>query len=212
MCLFMPQLLTPPSPPAPLLPQPCRQVLPGLAPLLDLMGQIARRRGKSLSQVAVNWCICQVGALPRVRVAAAAMHGLHARPATPAAAAGAAAAAGVHSSRACLSLHHAAGHHPHPWRQGPAAGQGEPGGPGLAAQVGTLLAGRQQDWQCLGGGSGLTELGRAHAAPWPLTPRCCCPLPLSPLPPRRSEGEVRALNEAADRVPRAMQQNIFMTK
>ncbi len=39
----------------------CRQVLPGLAPLLDLMGQIAKRRGKTLSQVAINWAICQVG-------------------------------------------------------------------------------------------------------------------------------------------------------
>ena len=38
----------------------CRQVLPGLAPLLDLMGQIAQRRGKTLSQVAINWAICQV--------------------------------------------------------------------------------------------------------------------------------------------------------
>ncbi|KAI7838722.1 hypothetical protein COHA_007518 [Chlorella ohadii] len=40
-----------------------RQVLPGLAPLLDLMGQIAKRRGKTLSQVAINWAICQ-GAVP----------------------------------------------------------------------------------------------------------------------------------------------------
>lgn len=39
---------------------PRRQVLPGLAPLLDLMGQIAQRRGKTLSQVAINWAICQV--------------------------------------------------------------------------------------------------------------------------------------------------------
>lgn len=41
----------------------CRQVLPGLEPLLDLMGQIARRRGKTLSQVAINWAICQVRSL-----------------------------------------------------------------------------------------------------------------------------------------------------
>lgn len=39
---------------------PRRQVLPGLEPLLDLMGQIAQRRGKTLSQVAINWAICQV--------------------------------------------------------------------------------------------------------------------------------------------------------
>ncbi|PRW57658.1 pyridoxal chloroplastic [Chlorella sorokiniana] len=40
-----------------------RQVLPGLAPLLDLMAQIAERRGKTPSQVAINWAICQ-GAVP----------------------------------------------------------------------------------------------------------------------------------------------------
>ena len=46
----------------------CRQVLPGLAPLLDLMGQIAKRRGKTLSQVAINWAICQVGSAETVTV------------------------------------------------------------------------------------------------------------------------------------------------
>ena len=40
---------------------PRRQVLPGLAPLLEVMGEVAARRRKTLSQVAINWCICQVG-------------------------------------------------------------------------------------------------------------------------------------------------------
>lgn len=37
-----------------------RQVLPGLEPLLRVMGEIAARRRKTLSQVAINWCMCQV--------------------------------------------------------------------------------------------------------------------------------------------------------
>lgn len=66
-----------PTAAAPCLPQSChrRQVLPGLEPLLDLMGQIARRRGKTLSQVAINWAICQVRA-GRMQAAALARHGM----------------------------------------------------------------------------------------------------------------------------------------
>lgn len=40
-----------------------RQVLPGLQPLLEVMGEIAARRRKTLSQVAINWCMCQ-GTVP----------------------------------------------------------------------------------------------------------------------------------------------------
>ncbi|XP_034925429.1 pyridoxal reductase, chloroplastic isoform X2 [Populus alba] len=40
-----------------------RQILPGLEPLLNSLGEIAQRRGKTLSQVAINWCICK-GAIP----------------------------------------------------------------------------------------------------------------------------------------------------
>uniref|UniRef100_A0A6N2LL71 NADP-dependent oxidoreductase domain-containing protein n=1 Tax=Salix viminalis TaxID=40686 RepID=A0A6N2LL71_SALVM len=40
-----------------------RQILPGLEPLLNSLGEIAQRRGKTLPQVAINWCICK-GAIP----------------------------------------------------------------------------------------------------------------------------------------------------
>ncbi|KAG0605432.1 hypothetical protein M758_9G058400 [Ceratodon purpureus] len=40
-----------------------KQVLPGLGPLQDTLKQIAKRRGKTVSQVAINWCICK-GAIP----------------------------------------------------------------------------------------------------------------------------------------------------
>eukprot|EP00270_Netrium_digitus_P002614 TRINITY_DN1296_c0_g1_i2.p1 TRINITY_DN1296_c0_g1~~TRINITY_DN1296_c0_g1_i2.p1 ORF type:complete len:443 (+),score=86.93 TRINITY_DN1296_c0_g1_i2:3-1331(+) len=40
-----------------------RQILPGLGPLLQLMRDIATRRKKTMSQVAINWCICK-GAVP----------------------------------------------------------------------------------------------------------------------------------------------------
>lgn len=40
-----------------------KQVLPGLQPLLQVMGEVAARRKKTMSQVAVNWCICQ-GTVP----------------------------------------------------------------------------------------------------------------------------------------------------
>ncbi|GAB4823494.1 hypothetical protein N2152v2_010540 [Parachlorella kessleri] len=40
-----------------------RSILPGAAPLLSLLREIAERRGKTPSQVAVNWCICQ-GTVP----------------------------------------------------------------------------------------------------------------------------------------------------
>ena len=39
------------------------QILPGAQPLLGLLREIAQRRGKTMSQVAINWCICQVGGL-----------------------------------------------------------------------------------------------------------------------------------------------------
>ncbi|CAM6124394.1 unnamed protein product [Calypogeia fissa] len=38
-----------------------RQILPGLKPLLKLMESIAARRKKTVSQVAINWCICKGG-------------------------------------------------------------------------------------------------------------------------------------------------------
>lgn len=40
-----------------------RQILPGIAPLLHTMRQIATVRKKTVSQVAINWCICQ-GTVP----------------------------------------------------------------------------------------------------------------------------------------------------
>ncbi|ONK72714.1 uncharacterized protein A4U43_C04F22370 [Asparagus officinalis] len=40
-----------------------RQILPGLDPLLSTLKGIAVRRGKTMSQVAINWCICK-GTIP----------------------------------------------------------------------------------------------------------------------------------------------------
>lgn len=40
-----------------------RQVLPGIGPLLSLMQAIADERGRSVPQVAINWCIAQ-GTIP----------------------------------------------------------------------------------------------------------------------------------------------------
>ncbi|KAJ4803506.1 NAD(P)-linked oxidoreductase superfamily protein [Rhynchospora pubera] len=40
-----------------------RQILPGLAPLLSFLRRIAQARGKTMSQVAINWCICK-GTIP----------------------------------------------------------------------------------------------------------------------------------------------------
>lgn len=40
-----------------------KQVLPGLDPLLDTLRRIAKRRSKTVSQVAINWCVCK-GAIP----------------------------------------------------------------------------------------------------------------------------------------------------
>lgn len=40
-----------------------RQVLPGLDPLLTTMGEVAKHRQKTLSQVAINWAICK-GTVP----------------------------------------------------------------------------------------------------------------------------------------------------
>ncbi|XP_073001153.1 pyridoxal reductase, chloroplastic [Typha latifolia] len=40
-----------------------RQILPGLDPLLSSLNKIAERRRKTMSQVAINWCICK-GAIP----------------------------------------------------------------------------------------------------------------------------------------------------
>ncbi|OWM79667.1 hypothetical protein CDL15_Pgr023079 [Punica granatum] len=36
-----------------------RQILPGLKPLLSSLEEIARRRQKTIPQVALNWCICK---------------------------------------------------------------------------------------------------------------------------------------------------------
>lgn len=38
-----------------------KQILPGAADLLQELRQIAQARGKTVPQVALNWCICQVG-------------------------------------------------------------------------------------------------------------------------------------------------------
>eukprot|EP00250_Pteridium_aquilinum_P015654 c22682_g1_i1 orf=366-1460(-) len=40
-----------------------RQILPGLQPLVEMLDLIARRRGKTVSQAALNWCICK-GTIP----------------------------------------------------------------------------------------------------------------------------------------------------
>ncbi|XP_047340776.1 pyridoxal reductase, chloroplastic [Impatiens glandulifera] len=40
-----------------------RQIIPGLKPLLSSLENIARKRGKTISQVAINWCICK-GTIP----------------------------------------------------------------------------------------------------------------------------------------------------
>ncbi|ESR54447.1 Pyridoxal reductase [Citrus sinensis] len=40
-----------------------RQILPGLKPLLRSLKEIAERRGKTIPQVAINWCICK-GTIP----------------------------------------------------------------------------------------------------------------------------------------------------
>eukprot|EP00316_Scyphosphaera_apsteinii_P015962 CAMPEP_0119345298 /NCGR_PEP_ID=MMETSP1333-20130426/107413_1 /TAXON_ID=418940 /ORGANISM="Scyphosphaera apsteinii, Strain RCC1455" /LENGTH=377 /DNA_ID=CAMNT_0007357761 /DNA_START=115 /DNA_END=1249 /DNA_ORIENTATION=+ len=39
-----------------------KQILPGLAPLLGVLNEVARARGKSVAAVALNWCMCK-GAL-----------------------------------------------------------------------------------------------------------------------------------------------------
>ncbi|NEP02198.1 MAG: aldo/keto reductase [Symploca sp. SIO2E9] len=40
-----------------------RQLLPGIKPLLVCLGRIAQSRNKTMSQVAINWCICK-GTIP----------------------------------------------------------------------------------------------------------------------------------------------------
>ncbi|KAG7605953.1 Pyridoxal reductase [Arabidopsis thaliana] len=40
-----------------------RQILPGLEPLLLALSEIAKKRGKTMPQVAINWCICK-GTVP----------------------------------------------------------------------------------------------------------------------------------------------------
>lgn len=40
-----------------------RYLLPGIQPVLDILREIANFRGKTLSQVALNWCICK-GTIP----------------------------------------------------------------------------------------------------------------------------------------------------
>jgi pyridoxine 4-dehydrogenase len=44
-----------------------KKILPGLAPLQQVVSEISRNRKKTASQVAVNWCICQ-GTVPIVGV------------------------------------------------------------------------------------------------------------------------------------------------
>jgi len=40
-----------------------RQLLPGMRPLLETLGEIATHRNKTPAQVAINWCICK-GTIP----------------------------------------------------------------------------------------------------------------------------------------------------
>ena len=40
-----------------------KQLLPGLAPLTSLLEEIARKRGKTVPQVCINWCVSQ-GTVP----------------------------------------------------------------------------------------------------------------------------------------------------
>ena len=40
-----------------------RQLLPGVRSLLDTLGEVAKSRNKTMSQVAINWCICK-GSIP----------------------------------------------------------------------------------------------------------------------------------------------------
>jgi pyridoxine 4-dehydrogenase len=40
-----------------------RQMLPGIRPLLASLREVAKSRNKTMSQVAINWCICK-GAIP----------------------------------------------------------------------------------------------------------------------------------------------------
>lgn len=44
-----------------------RRVLPTMGPLLSTMGEISSARGKTMSQVAINWCVCK-GTVPIVGV------------------------------------------------------------------------------------------------------------------------------------------------
>jgi pyridoxine 4-dehydrogenase len=41
----------------------CKQLLPGMRPLLNCLSAIAQSRYKTMSQVALNWCICK-GTMP----------------------------------------------------------------------------------------------------------------------------------------------------
>jgi pyridoxine 4-dehydrogenase len=41
----------------------CKQLLPGMRPLLNCLEDIAKSRYKTMSQVALNWCICK-GSIP----------------------------------------------------------------------------------------------------------------------------------------------------
>jgi pyridoxine 4-dehydrogenase len=41
----------------------CKQLLPGMKPLLECMGEIATARYKTISQIAINWCISK-GTIP----------------------------------------------------------------------------------------------------------------------------------------------------
>lgn len=40
-----------------------RQLLPGISPLLDCLREVAQLKNKTMSQVAINWCICK-GTIP----------------------------------------------------------------------------------------------------------------------------------------------------
>ena len=52
-----------------------KEILPGLQPLLGTLREVAARRGKTVPQVAINWCMCK-GAVVIVGIKTAAQAAL----------------------------------------------------------------------------------------------------------------------------------------
>ena len=52
-----------------------KEILPGLQPLLGTLREIAAKRGKTVPQVAINWCMCK-GAVVIVGIKTAAQAAL----------------------------------------------------------------------------------------------------------------------------------------